>query len=218
VIVVSSQTQRLSLGNISGIEVSCSTLWFANANRIQLGCGRPVQDGQGIWHILWSMHSSYEELFRMKGLVSSPDTEVLAICDPILDDASLGRGNSTLLTSSGRLHAGARDAAESPATDTDPGPNVRDFVRETIEFFAPRNLDDPLLKLLTDEDREPCTREALHTLDYDLDMLVLDMKDKDGIELGELEDRRRAPCTPTVQESPLTHIDTPSPKRCRTLS
>ena len=215
---MSSQQQRLDLGNISGIEVSCSTLWFANANRIQLGCGRPVQDWKtGIWHILWSMHSSYEELFRMKGLVASPDTEVLAICDPILDDAALGPGNGALLTSGRRLdvHAGARDSAESPATDT-PGPNVQDTVREVREFFAPRNLDDPLLRLLTDEDREPCTREALHTLDYDLDMLFLDMKDKDGLELAELEDRE--PCTPTVQESPLTQIDTPSPKRCRTLS
>ena len=181
---MSSLQQRLELGSIPGIEVSCSTLWFANANRIQLGCGGPVQDWKtGIWHILWSMHSSYEELFRMKGLVASPDTEVLAICDPILGDATLGRGNGALLTSGRRLHdvhAGARDSAESPATDT-PGPSVQDTIREIREFFfAPRNLDDPLLRLLTNEDRKPCT--------------------------------------PTIQESPHTQIDTPSPKRCRTLS
>ena len=178
---MSSLQQRLDLGNIPGIEVSCSTLWFANRNQIPLGCSGPVRDWKtGIWHILWSMHSSYEELFRMKGLVASSDTEVLPICDPILDDASLGRGNGTLLTSGRRLHGlVTRDSAESPATDT-PGPSVQDTIREVQEFFAPRNLDDPLLRLLTDEDREPCT--------------------------------------PTVQESPLTQIDTPSPKRRRTPS
>ena len=181
---MSSLQQRLDLGNISGIEVSCSTLWFANRNKIPLGCSGPVRDWKtGIWHILWSMHSSYEELFRMKGLVASSDTEVLPICDPILDDASLGRGNGALLTSGRRLHGFVtRDSAESPATDT-PGPSVQDTIREMREFWATVlvNLDDPLLRLLTDEDREPCTLRR-------------------------------------VQESPHTQIDTPSPKRCRTLS
>jgi glyoxylase-like metal-dependent hydrolase (beta-lactamase superfamily II) len=61
--VIKNADQKRKLG-LEGIEVSCSTLWWAKAVRNEVqSFHHPVRDPRtGAWHVLWAMHSSLGEL------------------------------------------------------------------------------------------------------------------------------------------------------------
>lgn len=65
IIVANSRARHVDqrLKNVQGIEVSCSTLWWARRAGSVHDIYQPVHDpNTGIHHVLWAMHSSLEEL------------------------------------------------------------------------------------------------------------------------------------------------------------
>ena len=105
IIVVSSSSwvHSPTWGNISGIEVSCSTMWFTKHSPAGVMSG-PVQDHKGVWHICWSMHSSCKELFKLTSLVGA--AEVVANFPPILGAADILDVLTGSATGAGRLVIG----------------------------------------------------------------------------------------------------------------
>eukprot|EP00397_Hematodinium_sp_SG-2012_P001989 GEMP01001995.1.p1 GENE.GEMP01001995.1~~GEMP01001995.1.p1 ORF type:complete len:1312 (-),score=239.18 GEMP01001995.1:836-4771(-) len=83
--VVKNGRQRKGL---RGVEISCSTLWWARQRHSDLRNASVVQDPRTrVWHVLWAMHSSLEEL---QDFVKDLRPKVLhPICGVILHEDSL---------------------------------------------------------------------------------------------------------------------------------
>jgi hypothetical protein len=85
--------QRLK--NVDGIEVSCSTLWWAKQGAIH-DLYQPVHDPiTGIHHVFWAMHSSPEEIQIFKKFMNAQD--VHPICQSIIDNGDIDTGTARRL-------------------------------------------------------------------------------------------------------------------------
>ena len=91
-IVIANSAQRRSdprLVDLEGVEINPSTLWFCNRYANVAEINPSMQDQRtGIWHILWSMHSSAEELRAFVDFLA-PAT-VHPICRNIGDQCTRG--------------------------------------------------------------------------------------------------------------------------------
>jgi len=72
--------------SLQGVEISCSTLWWAKAAHNHLGkVDGPIEKG-GRWHILWAMHSSLQEIRRLIAWLSPRNVD--PICGVICHEDS----------------------------------------------------------------------------------------------------------------------------------
>eukprot|EP00971_Amphidinium_carterae_P151613 3005568-Amphidinium_carterae.1 len=72
--------------SLRGVEISCSTLWWAKAVHNDLcKVDGPMQQG-GRWHILWAMHSSLQETRRLVAWLSPRNLD--PICGVICHEDS----------------------------------------------------------------------------------------------------------------------------------
>jgi glyoxylase-like metal-dependent hydrolase (beta-lactamase superfamily II) len=84
--VVKNHSQKRRLG-LRGIEISCSTLWWAKAVHDEVSCIRePIKDKKGTWHVLWAMHSSLFELRKFQSWLNPKAIE--GICPVICHEDS----------------------------------------------------------------------------------------------------------------------------------
>ena len=160
IVVPNSRTRGSSaFRSVLGIEVSCSTLWWAK--RTQDGdstgdCALPLLDRYGVWHILWSMHSSLVELQAIVSLMRP--IQVRAICQALVVDSRTLAGVSSFIAELCGLPVvelqdmlETSDAPLSPAGST--GKSVWETAAETREFFTAQAMPtDTLAHLLADDD------------------------------------------------------------------
>ena len=89
IVVPNSPTRNAAaLRNVPGIQVSCSTLWWAkraqdDPDASTGDCALPLLDKYGVWHILWSMHSSLVEQQALVSLMRP--LQVRPICKSLMD-------------------------------------------------------------------------------------------------------------------------------------
>ena len=174
IVVPHSRARRddVRLQHLPGVEISCSTLWYARRARSlrsaptpdsslwrplahcadgphsDSSLWQPLRDEYGVWHIIWSMHSSGEELQRFIGWVQP--LHVRGICPTLLGESDVRRAlpNTTRLT--------IIDTQPGSAQPEPAGPEPKPAwvtARETREFFSvsanvQSSDDDGLLELL----------------------------------------------------------------------
>ena len=144
--IVVSGSQQISQRRLQGIQISCSTLWWAKRSvdtgqRCSLN-SCPVHDRRtNVWRILWSMHSSLAELRAFVAFIRPLETH--GICGCILagmPDASVsfGRASST---------HGETGGSQNISDDVIP---VEVSAAQTADFFSGRAgwEDDTLAQLL----------------------------------------------------------------------
>ena len=233
IIVANSRTRHcdVRLQHMVGIEISCSTLWYArralSAASGTLNCGykpltfqapvtqdhslwQPLCDQYGVWHIVWSMHSSGEELQRFVDLFKP--LQVHAICPTLLSD-DRAWPNTARLTIGARPEPAAPEAGNlsmkaKPSSVT---------ARETRMFFNPdvqHSIDDTLIELFNLPDGTP--GPSLPMSSHRHPDGVGFRHDPDGVGV-----RRNLRPAPTVLDSPTpTELESddasaPLPKRQR---
>ena len=163
VIVVNSAScaERLREEGVIGVEVSCSTLWWVRGPHA-LSASQPVW-AHNIWHVLWSMHSSFSELrmfvdwMKPKCILPSclsfcPEGAVQETCDALFGDLL---GDHICASDSASGDGDVEDAAAT-ARDVE---DAKRTARETSEFFS-----------VTRPERPACTLERL--LDSQVDLPV----------------------------------------------
>ena len=193
----------------SFIEINCSTLWWMRASSAcpdSLRDGsRPVRDtfDDTIWHVLFSMHSSLEELrsfvswlrpgsihptcpcFDSSDLADFSDLLSERRVPVLVDFSSMATGVSTVPSHPGLVSSMTTSSGYIPSL------SLRMLAAETREFFAGQcPEDDTLLNLLTPP---PIDDNAAPTAP--------------PTEIDESE------CSPTQPEVP----ETPLPKRLRVI-
>ena len=147
VIVVNTASSRTNVESfraegVRGVEVCCSTLWWVRCPRA-LSAFRPALDAYGVWHVLWSMHSSFSELrtfvewMKPKCVLPSchffcPECAVQETCDALFCDL-LGVSDHICASDSASGNGDVEDAASGAARDVE---DVRRTARETSEFFS----------------------------------------------------------------------------------
>ena len=93
IVVASSRVRREDhrLKHVDGIEVVCSTLWWAKRPSSVHDMHQPVHDPiTGIHHVLWAMHSSPEEIELFKDFMNA--RHVHPICQSIVGDPHVDTG------------------------------------------------------------------------------------------------------------------------------
>jgi len=85
--IVKNHRQKCKLG-LKGVEISCSTLWWAKAVHNQVSTVQhPVKCSHtGTWHVLWAMHSSLAESMKLVAWLNPTDLE--GICPVICHEDS----------------------------------------------------------------------------------------------------------------------------------
>ena len=192
IVVANSRTRRSDarFRDVSGIEISCSTLWWArrlSSIRIphtgsSIGdVPLPVLDEYGIWHVLWSMHVSLGELRSLVAWIC-PD-HVQATCKSLVEDNRALCDLNHLIGDVDKDVLGLRQrCSEADAcSNVESQCNVSKLNEEMRVFFAPGPMADDTLA---------CFHEA-DEYGHDLPCLL----------------RFSCPCTPTLPEEASTAID-----------
>ena len=157
VIVANSRVRHADqrLRNVHGIEVSCSTLWWATHAGAAHDMYQPVHDPvTGIHHVLWAMHSSLSELRSFADFIR-PQC-IHPICPSIVRHLR-GERRTPFDFAAGLLHnldthdSDGRGASEASGAHVDSGRPADVIAAEVRNFFQP-NADCTLARLMQDDD------------------------------------------------------------------
>ena len=139
------------------IHVSCSTLWWAKRACVHQG-GQPVYDHMyNIWHVLWSMHSSFDELSEfvawMAPLTIQPTCPMITCGDSsnahdAVADLVAVAGVESIVNKTCLVTEPPCALAATPPMATNQTATAAAFAEEMRLFCAPKNAPDTLLALL----------------------------------------------------------------------
>lgn len=125
--------QQLRSCHISGIEISCSTLWFARRAAMNAWSESPMRDTYGCWHVLFSMHSSLNEIADFQTWLRPRSSRGIAriLCE---SDAELDRRQQARPPLNFDTVAGCTSAAASSSESVPAAPSVSQTRQELANF------------------------------------------------------------------------------------
>ena len=139
IVVASSRVRHVDqrLKHVDGIEVVCSTLWWAKRASSVHDMHQPVHDPiTGIHHVLWAMHSSPEEIQLFKDFINA--RHVHPICQSIVGEPHVDTGRRldvfpelVQLTGEQSPDSNQQTRADDWSWFHEPGPMAND----TLAFF-----------------------------------------------------------------------------------
>ena len=170
--------QRCKLEGLKSIEINCSTLWWmlnCSWHQASLRDGScPVLDRYNVWHVLWAMHSSLEELEVFTRWIRPRTIRGTCPCFGSLDCADFTHLLWESESQSGprcdvlRVYEESEESQESPAGDLVSTPDGAQFVNQE-DWVSP--LAGDTLDMLVNSDSFTAS-QLMRTDPHERDLLL----------------------------------------------